>query len=362
MSHILLVTLQSKNIGNRLQNYALQTVLQKMGYIVETPYYSPSDDYTLFMKIKFNIKYILGKIGVKRYRYVLLITKRKEKFDQFDKKYISNMFPITFDGVYQNEWIKYEWAVTGSDQVWHSWYNQEKELNYFYLEFMPLQKRVAYAPSFGFSEFPDKDREIHKAGLNNMQSLSCREKRGQELIYELTGRNAEVVLDPTLLLSAKEWKKIERKPDYSIEGGYILVYFLGQTVDYQDEIEKLAKEKKLHIIKILDINEEKYYCTSPDEFIWLIEHAEFVCTDSFHASVFSILFHRKFCVFRRKGEGFEDMFDRIESLLSMVGLEEQEYRNDIFNILNEVNWKMIEHNLDMERKKSMEYLCNSLKQ
>ena len=361
MENILLVTLQSINIGNRLQNYALQTVLENMGLTVYNPSYLFKNTMNWNEIIKYYAKYILGLMKVKKFRSIVMREKRKKVFSFFDDKYISNKFFIEFDEIYKYNWKNYDYAIVGSDQVWHRWSNDTYELPYFYLDFMPKDKRIAYAASFGFSKFDLMDKEIHRKGIDNMTFLSCREKRGQELIYELTGRSAEIVLDPTLLLSNVEWLKLAKKPNYEVEDRYLLVYFLGKTEQYASKIYEFAKSNGIQIINIFDTNEEKYYCTSPEEFIWLVENATVIFTDSFHACVFSILFHKIFRVFRRNENGFEDMFDRIESLLEKFNLQENIFNGCNLNLLDSTNWNEVEYRLKIQKQRSIDYLQNAMK-
>lgn len=360
MKKILLVTLQGANIGNRLQNYALQTVLEKMGVEVSTPIYQLTN--TTIFKIKLLIKKMLLFCGIKKYKIALLQKKREKEYEKFSEKYIHNKINVTFNNVYSMNWEEYDYAITGSDQVWHNWSNTEEELRYFYLMFMPKEKRMSYAPSFGFSEFPEKDYNIHKQGLEEIQLLSCREADGKKLILDLTGREAELIIDPTLLLTAEDWIKIEKKPVYPVEEQYMLIYFLGnETPEYENAYRKIAEEHNLKIIDIYNQDIEEYYYTKPDEFLWLIHHAKFVCTDSFHACVFSLIFHKKFMVFKRCQTGMEKMFGRIETLLSMVGLTELIYNGKPVEYSMKIDYMKVEELIKEKSEIAMKYLRKIVK-
>lgn len=137
--------------------------------------------------------------------------------------------------------------VVGSDQIWHS------PKPYSYLQFIEASKRVSYAPSFGFSAFPEKDADAFRRGLMGIRALSCREQQGCDLIEELTGRKAEKVLDPTLLLTADDWVRIEKKPDFAVPERYMLVNMLGTLPpEYEGEIRRICRERKLQILNISD--------------------------------------------------------------------------------------------------------------
>ena len=222
--------------------------------------------------------------------------------------------------IFNKNWSSFDIAIVGSDQIWHKWGDDKLELPFYYLEFMPIEKRAAYAASFGFEEFPEKDREQHKNGLRNMRYISCRELSGCKLVSEAIGRNVPHVLDPTLLLSATDWRKIEDQASEFARSwkNYAFVYFLGeQTVEYKKKIRDVMQTQKIdRIIDFSNYMDKNISKCGPAEFLSLIDHAEWVFTDSFHCTVFSVIFDKKFTVFRREQEGFEKMFGRIEDLLA----------------------------------------------
>lgn len=357
MKKILLVTLQGDNIGNRLQNYALQEKIKEMNFEVYNPYYNLTEFDSVRKRIEYGIKVFLASIGVKKYKPNWIRKKRLKKYSEFNSKYIDNMFKINFSDIFKRNWEEFDYSVTGSDQVWHGWTNNKYELLYFYLEFMPISKRVSYAPSFGFDEFPKEQMSVHLNSLNKMANLSIREKSGADLIEKYVARDAKLVLDPTLLLSASDWKRIE-KPSPLYKGkDYILVYFLGEKdIHYINDINKISRRKNLDIIDVYDRDNFDSMLTTPDEFIWLVEHAEYVCTDSFHATVFSILFHKKFLSFKRKEFGMDKMFNRIENILSIYNLVDRVYDNNIEKIEEEYTTRDI--SLIIEESES--YLKESL--
>ncbi len=357
MKKVLLVTLQDVNTGNRLQNYALQTVLKKLGYEVHTPYYTLLQYNSLKKQLKCTLKLALGITGMKRFSPDKFFYMRKKRFEDFNKDYIDNMFKVSYSSVFKQSWERFDVAVSGSDQVWHRWSDKEEELKYFYLQFIPKEKRIAYAPSFGFEEFPQKDIDVHKEGILGMTGLSCREKNGQQLIEKLTGRKAELVIDPTMMLEAHEWKKISRKPEYISDEPFMLLYFLGKkTPEYQEAIKYVSEKYGLKIIDIYDWKNTNHFCTRPDEFLWLAEHAEMVYTDSFHACVFSMLFKTRFVVFPRRQANMENMFGRIETLLNDFSLTDHIYNGSIRQIdeLPETNYD--EKQLEAARNKAIAYL------
>ena len=359
---VLLVTLEgTSNFGNRLQHYALQHTIESLGFTIDNLMVR---DHQSLKEVKFknSIKYFLSRCGLKKYLNGLSQGRRAVKLINFNKRFLTNMLRMRSDEVFKRNWSEYSFAVTGSDQVWHNWHSKyiPDELRFYYLEFIEVQKRVSYAPSFGFTAFPEEDLTAHQRGLNEMYALSCREKEGCELIHALTGREAQKVLDPTLLLTAEKWSQIEKEPDFKVPDHYLLKLFLGNVIpEYHAEINQIAQELELQILDIGNKDTPGYYDISPDEFIWLVHHADFVCTDSFHTTVFAILFERNLRVFRRKAEKFEDMFGRLHDLLKPLGLMsvvygEGERRSTVLD-------REAQKYLSVERERSLQYLRDSLK-
>ena len=348
----IITLLGNNNFGNKLQNYALCTYLNKMGLKSETikfkSLYNENFLYTILMRIKYGI--------IKKEK----ISKRKEKFLQFDSRYIvysdkiikwfSNLKKINDD---------YDYFIVGSDQVWN--YKMTHNFNLFFLEKFDYDKKVAYSASFGISKIDNKFKKRVKKDLNSIKSISVREQQGKEIILELTNReDVEVLIDPTMLLSDKEWKKVAKKPSNYSGEKYILNYFLGDMKkEREEEIKKIAIKNNCKIINVLDKN-DPYYNIGPQEFLFLEENAFLICTDSFHACVFSILFNKPFVVFERENSK-NNMSSRVETLLKKFNLKDREY-NGIFisdkNLLH--NYTEAYNILEMERKKSFNFLKRAL--
>lgn len=354
---VLLVTMQdNNNIGNRLQNYALQYVLGQYGAKV-TNLDNGYNDYHIGKKqiLKNAVQRTLAALGLTKYKIKVQNYENWRIRHFVNKKFsdnrIHNITRVTVDDVYQRDWKAYDLAIVGSDQVWHKWSDSEKELPYYYLSFLPKEKRNSYAASFGFDEFPDPDRSQHVKGIKGMNNISCRESTGCKLVKDVIGKDVPHVLDPTLLLSADDWHKMTTNAnDYAkSQKGYAFMYFLGKkTPEYEAEIQHVLKENKLKTIDFLDFSNSDIAKCGPEEFISLIEHADYVLTDSFHCCVFSILFNKKFEVFRRKGEGMEKMFSRIEELLLNTGHSD--------NAFGGLNPQLKPENFSELRQTSLNYL------
>ena len=318
MKKVLLVTLYGNhNFGNRLQNYALQKVVESYGFEVTTLDSSRLKNKAVAETIKYVAKTLLSFGGIKRYeggrqRYLTW-----KGICKFNREEIKHVWKISKKQIFCTDLSEYFLAIAGSDQIWHKWEDNEDELPYYYLQFMPAEKRVAYAASFGFEEFPREDIEQHRIGLNGMKEISCREESGCRLVEELTGRQVPRVLDPTLLLSAGKWREMKKQSNRisKKQEKYAFSCFLGEkTEEYRKYIVSVMAEKGIE--NLIDLHEKKIGTCGPFEFLDLIDNAQVVFTDSFHCTVFSILFDKDFTVFHRIQSGHEKMFGRIEDLLS----------------------------------------------
>ena len=298
MKKILLVTLfDENNIGNRLQNYALQKVLEAYGSEVTTldNYYSKRN--SLKARTKVFVKRILACFGNQKYvrhcRKYKQLKRMGKSIRKFNANNISCVKQVTNQQAFDQDWSCYDLAIAGSDQIWHKWRADIHELPFYYLQFMPLEKRVSYAGSFGFEAFPEKDLEQHRVGLTEMKHISCREESGCTLVKELTGKDVPRVLDPTLLLQADDWREIEKQAsDFSKnQDNYAFVFFLGDITDeYKSYMDSIMNAHGIH--KLINFADESIKECGPCEFLSFIDRAQYVFTDSFHCTVFSIIYNK----------------------------------------------------------------------
>lgn len=358
MKKVLLVTIyDNHNFGNRLQNYALQKVVESYNFEVTTL----DDRDSKIHRMKGRIKGMMKRMeaSLKNQKKIIRPTKAGGpsnsemvlKFNQNNFRYIKKTTSLKS---FFTDWSSYDLAIAGSDQIWHKWSKFDPlELPYYYLRFMPREKRVSYAASFGFEEFPKKDRRQHRIGLNGMREISCREESGCRLVEELTGRRVPRVLDPTLLLSADEWRELEKQADGFGEkqGNYAFAFFLGVKSDeYREYMAAIMKEKGID--KLIEVYDEKIGACGPCEFLSLIDHAQFVFTDSFHCTVFSTIFEKNFTAFRRVQSRSSKMFGRIEDLLSSTNQLDHIYGG---------SRQTPQNNFDQLRRESIQYLETVLK-
>ena len=356
MKKILIISISdNNNYGNRLQNYAMQKVLKNKNFIVTTLWNQTYKD-TMFVRFKKIIKFILKKTIFKN-------DSRGERyncFSNFTNQYINNT-DIVKPGFSLTKLNKqYDYYVIGSDQIWN--YNFRNK--YFgILEFGRFDnssKCISYSASIGINDIPKEMEKIYKDGFNHIKAISVREDRAKEIVEELTNRtDVQVLVDPTMLLKPEEWDKVSKKPEQLCFEKYILNYFLGELSESRKkEIERFAQENDCHIINILDPKDPFYVC-GPSEFLYLEKHAFLICTDSFHSSIFAILYNRPFLIFDREDKLLK-MNSRIDTLLHKFNLENRRFNGRIAqeNISHDYTnaYKILEE----ERKKSFTFLDKAL--
>ncbi len=359
MKKIGIVTLNDNyNYGNRLQNYAVQEFLLEhfQDIDVETIRNFPITNKKCG-RLE-NIIRIIRRNGFEFKRYLKSDKKRLKNFRVFNKniKYSKKIFSWM-----HTDWFnKFDYFLVGSDQVWNPNYRMsDLEL----LKFSKKNKNIAFSASLAVDEIPENKIQRAKDGFNNFEYISVRENRGKEIIESLTGRNdIEVILDPTMLIDSKKWSNLSKKSKIIAENQkYILNYFLGEIPkEWNNEISRIAKENNCKIINILDKNDAYYQC-GPEEFLYLEKNAFLVCTDSFHSSVFSIIFNTPFIVFNRKQKKIKSMNSRIDTLLNKFELENRRFEGKIEDYILDRNFSNVEKILSVERERAKQFLHKALK-
>ncbi|MBS7130554.1 polysaccharide pyruvyl transferase family protein [Clostridium sp.] len=350
------------NYGSVLQTYALQQYLKSMGHEVEVIDYKPerfsNKRYFNLTGDKWNnpLKKLVGLVITIPIKAV-----RKNIFDKFVKRYIflTKDTYETYDDVVKNCGDK-DIYLTGSDQVWNSTYNELIDPTYF-LEFAPKgKKRLAYAGSFGKITLDKKEIDKTKELLNKYTRISVREKSAIGILESMGRTDGVHVLDPSLLLDKKDWLKIsDSRKDY---GRYVLVYNLNNDSKIKQYAKKIAEAKGIKVVNIvLRVRGDKgcinEYFTTPNRFIHLFANAEYIVTDSFHGTAFSINFNRQFlCVLPPK------YTTRLTSILELVNLKDRICKNELNlqKALKEINYNEVNKLIDEQRVISKNFLENEI--
>ena len=345
------------NYGNVLQNYALQEVLSKFGE-VDSLWHMP-DNFALRIWHKWGGKeYIKFALNWKGFRNKLFSDSHGM---EIVRQGIIKAWCDRFINYKQSEGMlsqlvdEYDFFVVGSDQVWNPHFSVLEDC---FLTFAPQAKRIAYAASISCPSIPVEKQALYKEGFVGMAYISMREQQGAEMVKAFSGREVPILVDPTLLLLPDDWRKVSRPPAWYHGKDYILTYFLGKRPEITRQLEH---ETGLKVVNLLDETVYEHYVTGPDEFIWAIEHAKLVYTDSFHGTVFSILFNTPFVVCDRVGsEAMEKMGSRIDTLLGYFGMEMRRgtKANDYVIKAPFVapDWSKVDEVLSRERKRADDYL------
>lgn len=371
--------IKNNNYGSMLQSFATQKILENMN--IEYDLLNYRKKYTLILILK-SIPRLLNhvvwqdKFNEKQKQFFLKrhpeckdeYNKRKIAFENFRKQYFKAKI-VTFFGYNELKLKskKYSCFVTGSDQLWSP---SGLPTNFYNLMFAKDDAiKISFASSFGVKNIPWYQKRRTKQYLNRINFISCREESGCKIVKNLTNKDAVLVADPTMMFTGEEWNNIFpstiKKP-----AKYIFSYFLGTSFEYRKQVLLLKEKTGLPIVTIhqyidadLNFGDEIIEGAGPIEFIDLIRNAEYVCTDSFHGSVFSILNHKKFIVFNRYSEkNAASKNTRIKSLCKRLDLEDRIYTGNINNIISkDIDYDKVDKKLDDIRKITNSYLNDAFK-
>ena len=357
------------NYGAVLQDYALQQKILEMGYETEIIDYSRNNIKDVAIMFKNKLFSILnGKPDKQLYsfkEFLELVFKGEgtgkdlvKPFHLFRKKYLLCSEPANRKNIVDLE-KKYHRIIVGSDQVWNCG-RVNIEPTYL-LDFIEDDtKKASYAASFGLTEIPNKYQEIYRTLLSKFSYLSVREESAQILVRELIEKEAECVLDPTLLLTKKDWETII--PKKKKKETYILVYQLGKSENLFHIAEKLSKKTGIKVRSIkksedMGSNIRAYQGIGPTEWLILFLNADYIITNSFHGVAFSINFEKEFFAIRAEDTIRISMESRIESLLKKVDLEQRYISDDKQLKLEEkIDYLEVSKKLNLLREDSITFL------
>lgn len=348
------------NYGNRLQNYALHTPLSRYGAcasIVMPIGIKDSKDLAIEI-LKQKIRVVYGKLFdndralmFRRFSKGLSITNQRIPNGGF--------FITESNGFINLKNNSYDFLVIGSDQVWNYQWLTTRELELRLGSFASSEHPIiSYAASFGISKIDDSVAPSFKKFLPMMKDISVREDKASEMVKGMTGLDATVVLDPTLMLDANEWLNITEN-FVSTNDKYVLTYFLGSPTEKQEEeIQRYAQSHGCRIRRVLDLRDKETYVAGVQDFVELFSKAQYVFTDSYHACCFSILFHKQFTVFNRAGmNGKSNMNSRMETLFRLFDLDSVMIDS---GLAPEIDYEKVDHLLEENRKESQNWLDKAM--
>lgn len=353
------------NYGGMLQAFALQQFIEMQGFECE----QIAIDRMERGKKDWNYKIKRIYWSLRKAPYRLVAFTRRKRFRQFQNvvKHSKKIYNIS--NVYETNTI-YDMFICGSDQIWNDWNNSQQEINCNNLFFAAEGKRkIAYSASTGTTAFSKEFCRKIGPGIKKLDYISVREKSAVQQIKKLSGKDVQVTLDPVLLLDREYWGLLANRSKKRVEGKYALCYFLGGDKEDEETAINVASSLGLKVIVL-------YFCESfigkrkgnvqydvssgPIEFVDLIRNAEMVFTNSFHAVMFSVLFHKEFYTYLRstKVQGVS-MNSRIMDFVHEFGIEEVLTTRERF-IRSSIDYKRVDAQLCILRKKSEKYLMQAL--
>lgn len=352
------------NHGASLQAYALQTYLESMGHSVEIIDYKPdylsghyklwTIDNPIYDKPFIKQLYLLAKLPER-----LISLKRKRLFDEFTTKYLK-LSNRRYNG---NEELKEDPPqadvfIAGSDQIWNTLFQNGRD-SAFYLDFAPkTSKRISYAASFATESVDKAYIPFVRKMLQNFDNISVRERCALSLLSSLGRTDGVAVCDPVFLLNRKHWEGL--LPQGQKTERYLLVYDTEKSEIVKSVAQRIAKAKKLKIFNVsafrIGYADKELWASSPLDFVQLIRDAEYVVSNSFHATAFSMIFERNFCVINRS----EHINERMKSLLMNYMLDDRLVTDYSESLLNDINFSEVLLPLQEDIDHSKHYLNEAL--
>ena len=358
------------NYGTVLQNYALQTFLRSFGFetfLIRTdiPLGCSRLDYYKSLLQKngfFSLAcYFKSRLFCKIARKISSENKNDDKrnFPDFVNKNLNPTKVFRSLSELESDCPMADIYIAGSDQVWNTYGENygavSEQIKAYLLSFAPdSAKKISCAASFGKSSLAVEFENLFKQELSEFDFISCREKSGVEICKGLGFENAVLQQDPTMLLSSDEYKKIASK-NLVPKKPYILLYLLGNDTDFSTrKLKQFAKLKNLEVVYVpaneaQKINFHKKTFPTVEEWLGLYENASAVVTNSFHGTVFSLIFNKSFLSVHQTGK-FEDQNVRIDSLLEDFGLKNRIFSGDFEKLFAPVDFENVNKRLEEIRK------------
>lgn len=355
---------RAHNYGAMLQAYALLTFLQERGYTAEFIDYWPKKhqlQYKLFKPI--HGKGFVNKL-INFIADILTMTRRyhrMSKFNKFAKNYLNIKSVIQYkDKSDFKQENKYDLIIVGSDQIWRNYEYEGKYIGFdpiYFCQYFPNTSRcISYAASMGIIALNNNDNNLLKQYLSTFDTILVRENSLKELINSLEFE-ADVVLDPTLLISKEQWNRILPATRFKKQP-YVLYYELIRSQEALDFARSKAKALKCELLIMDSIihtipRKEHVSYASPIEFLHAIRDAEYIVATSFHGTAFSIIFEKQFITI-----GLNKNADRVLTLLNHLGICDH-YQNKAKEI-NDIEYSKVQPLYNAIRLKSEKLLLNAI--
>ena len=354
------------NYGNNLQAFALNRYLRDTfpENIIETLHFEDSEKPKVTSYFAM-LRRVLGKIWwrIKDKRpseslEISLVGNRLEAFHRFQEENI-NLSPrkMTWEQLLESD---YDLLIVGSDVVWNQSKAYINRIKFLDFDNKAMAAKVSYAASFGQNLIPRANQRAIRKALQKFRSISVRESSAVELLRSIGVEGVVQTADPTLLLSANKWTLLERIPkEMTISRPYCFVYFLGADAEQKRMIKQACNGLPVVYIPYaagkkqtdeFPFGDTPVFDCGPEEWLWLIHHAEYIITDSFHGIVFSTIFEKKFLAIKRNY--IRDINVRIEDYLSMIGQGDKIMCSDKAIDLGSMTWDYEEIGKGLDKLKA----------
>ena len=349
MKKINVVTFCTWNsIGSILQSFGLKTALENVGY--ESTILLPADE-NIFHTAKIrSLKSLLSRLF-----QVMINDKRQTAYRKrcgFIEQHLNISAYEQYDELEQQSRKEGVCYLTGSDQVW----NPDRCYKHFFLEFVRNSNCISYAASMGKTDIPPENLEKFRALMQRLDHISVREAQCKDVLQPLTEKNIDVHIDPTFLLDAETWRSYEKA--YSIPEPYILLYMIYWDPACKEQLQELKRRTGLPVYAICSglsrvYADKKLFDVGVEEFLWLVDHAEYVVTSSFHGVAMSTIFGKKFAAVVNPNSP-----SRIRNLLQTLGLPEIPiYELDKIGIFD---YETACNRMAIERERGTKYLREAI--
>lgn len=344
------------NFGSILQAIATANVINSLGKESILINYIPDRvTYKRFFKRMFSgvTPFLRGIISLPNF------INNNRLYGSYLAKYCKISSPIYDDDNFSLKCPKADYYITGSDQVWNSKHNEGFNNRYYFATLPKDSVKISFASSIGSTEIDKEELEKIKSYLENYKAISVRESSAKELINSI-GLEAEHLLDPTFMMNKDEWSRYMSKR--LVKEKYLLIYIPYSIVD-EKEIYKLArliaKEYNLKVVAFSwnwmnkPMADKTIKFASPGDFLSLMHNADYVITNSFHGTAFSINLNKQFSVFMPAAYG-----TRINSIITLCGLQKRIVTENygLSDIKENINYTAVNKVLDAERDKSVNFL------
>lgn len=347
------------NVGASLQAYALLTYLKELGHDAEIIDYKPdylSHHYSLWginnhvydkpvIRVIYNLAKLPGRI--KR-----CFSRRKKEFDAFTSVYLATTEKrYTSNAELKKNPPMADIIFAGSDQIWNTVFQNGKDPA-FYLDFADEKTvKASYAASFATGDIAEECKPKVKKWLSNLDAISVRESSGIDILKKMGFTDAIQVLDPVFLLSKEEWGELEEP--IQVSKPYVLLYDFDSNVEFQSKVKALADQKGWQVYSVLpcSIADKCFDQYGPRVFLSLVKNAQVVVSNSFHATAFSLIYHKNFFVFDRN----EEINTRMRDLVKMMGIENRVISNGQFTNLA-IDYDVVSERLEREIIKSRSFI------